>query len=68
MYNLDVVGNDNFFIGEKSWLVHNAECSYWASKLAEAQKILLDRDGHLLAARQEIGGTPVAYKANGVCD
>ena len=24
MYNLDVVGNDNFFVGEKGWLVHNA--------------------------------------------
>ena len=25
MYNLDVVGNDNFFVGEKGWLVHNAK-------------------------------------------
>ena len=24
MYNLDVLGNDNFFVGQKSWLVHNA--------------------------------------------
>ena len=24
MYNLDVLGNDNFFVGEKGWLVHNA--------------------------------------------
>ena len=31
MYNLDVVGNDNFFVGEKGWLVHNAEssCPTW---------------------------------------
>ena len=26
MYNLDVVGNDNFFVGEKGWLVHNSVC------------------------------------------
>ena len=25
MYNLDVVGNDNFFVGEKGWLVHNTD-------------------------------------------
>ena len=24
MYNLDVFGNDNFFVGEGQWLVHNA--------------------------------------------
>ena len=27
MYNLDVLGNDNFFVGSSSWLVHNANNS-----------------------------------------
>lgn len=27
MYNLEVQGNHDFFVGDKSWLVHNAEIS-----------------------------------------
>ena len=33
MYNLDVLGNDNFFVGEKGWLVHNCSVTDYVAGL-----------------------------------
>ena len=44
MYNLDVVGNDNFFVGEKSWLVHNAgfdACELSINSVNHARKSII---------------------------
>ena len=47
MYNLSVDGNHNFFVGDKSWLVHNATVRWpcalvstmWKSKDASTQNL-----------------------------
>jgi len=35
MYNLEVEGNHDFFVGEKGWLVHNDSCPTLISRLTK---------------------------------
>ena len=50
MYNLDVLGNDNFFVGEKSWLVHNSN----SNSLVTFYTVQTEAD----AMRLRSGGSP----------